>query len=85
MNFKEWFMEATAKTDNLAEAITKTLEFMIPGQWKFDSSDNHQWHPHKAIRVHGYLKNEKTPRPSQYFMLGVFAIFRKTHKDLRFH
>jgi len=77
MNFKEWFMEAVVNTTDLANAITKTLEFKIPGKWSFDTSDNHQWHPHKAIRVHGLLKNEKTPLPSQHFMVGVFAILEK--------
>ena len=80
MDFREWLSEATVQTKDIGEAIKKTLEFKIPGKWKFDIAP-HQWHNANAVRISANLKNEKTPEPTQYFFLSVYAILKDLIKS----
>jgi hypothetical protein len=85
MDFREWLSEATVQTKDIGEAIKKTLEFKIPGKWKFEIAP-HKWYDitthiskwnTNAVRISANLKNEKTPEPTQYFFLSAYAILLK--------
>lgn len=43
MNFKNWLVESTVETKNIATAIEKSIEFIVPGRWKFRNKD-HIWY-----------------------------------------
>ena len=73
MNFKTW-LESTVSIKDIGEAIQKTLEFQIPGKWTFEIAPHHWNKKNDAIRVTANLRNEKTLKPSNRFLISSYAI-----------
>jgi hypothetical protein len=70
MRFKNW-LEAVVSSENLAEALKKTLEMRVEGEWEFtfpkDATRG------DSVKIAGKLRNEKTSGAS-YFFLSAYAI-----------
>jgi hypothetical protein len=60
MRFKLWFNEAVVQFANVAEAIKKTLEFVVTdGKWQFEPKTTHGLSGIKTVSVAGHFHCEK--------------------------
>lgn len=71
MNFKMW-LEAKVSSENMAEALKKTMEFTVDGNWKFQIKKEPSLR--HGVKFIGELRNHKTLGNS-YFFLSTYAIF----------
>jgi hypothetical protein len=70
LNFRNW-MEAFVSSENLQEAMKKTLEMRVSGDWKFEFP--RETTRQESIKITGSLANEKTNNGSS-FSLSCYAI-----------
>lgn len=70
MEFRSW-LEATVSSENLAEAMKKTLEMRVDGDWEFSFPKDIT--RGDSVKITGKLHNEKT-HGSSYFFLSAYAI-----------
>ena len=71
MNFKLW-LEAQVSSEDMGDALKKTMEFSIEGDWKFQIKKEPSLR--HGVKFTGELRNNKTPGNS-YFFLSTYAIF----------
>jgi hypothetical protein len=82
MRFRTWF-EAVVSTENIGEAIRKTLEMVVEGDWRFVGGERRPRRSeteHSRVRLTGFLRNDKTPGEDG-FVLTVEAEFDRSSYD----
>lgn len=70
MRFRNW-LEAMVSSESLMEAMEKTLEMRVDGDWEF-GYPKEVTRP-EAVKITGKLRNSKTHGAS-YFFLSAYAI-----------
>jgi hypothetical protein len=80
MSFKKWISEAIVKSNDLANALKKTLEFNVEGKWEKVESRFHNWYKNDKVfegyKFNGVLKHPKANNPD-FFFLSAHAILEK--------
>lgn len=70
MEFRNW-LETVVSSENLAEALKKTLEMRVDGDWHFEFPK--EITKEESVKLTGKLRNSKT-KGNSYFFLSAYAI-----------
>jgi len=70
MQFRNW-LEAVVSSENLADAMKKTLEMRVDGDWEFEFPKDAT--RGDSVKITGKLRNSKASGKS-YFFLSAYAI-----------
>lgn len=82
MQFRTW-LESVVRTEDIGEAMKRTLEMVVDGDWEFIGGDRkvrRSETEHSLVRLTAFLRNDKTPGMDN-FVLTAEASFAFSHYD----